>query len=364
MMRVCAVVRGDQMMAFPSGGARLSKSPNKGDAMKTHAMTALLAATALTTTLTTSCARPDFRQALPKKATVQMNVPQSTGQALTAGDPSNMYLFTLGTSVSINVAVLGVFATLVAVTRTEPTESDDQHAVWGPSEPKGLEPLSHKLTVERVGDDRFRYQLEARKKNSSDDADWVVVLEGESQPGDDNDGTGSMTWHLGSQRNLIVEDCALVGDITATYDASTQPRELDVVFEQVADECKGETPHDAHYVYTESADGAGSMDFAIKANIHQQNENKPEEEVLAVRSRWLADGTGRSDVQVSGGEVDDDLADLQLDADSVDLVECWDASFIVSHTDTAPDALEPYLDHAPSGDAALCPFDEAEFASL
>lgn len=314
---------------------------------------------------TTACGRlNDFRSAIPKKELVKMNVPAAAGQALTAGEQSELYLFTLGTSLSVNGAVLGVFALIDAIVKLEPTEQDDTHAVWGPSEPKGLEPLSHRFTVTKVDDETFSYKLEARKKGATEESDFVVVFEGEAKPGEDERGTGTLQWHLGSQRNLIVQECALVGDITVTYDAASEPRALDVVFEQVADECAGEVPHDAHYIYTEAADGAGTMDFAIEGNIHDASEEKPETEVIAVRSRWLADGTGRSDAQVSGGEVDDDLASYGLEATTVDLVECWDASFIVTFLDTTPTELEPYMGHAEAGDAALCPFADAEFASL
>ena len=324
----------------------------------------LVPAVAALALATTACGRNNAFP-IPNKEHVKMNVPAAAGQALTVGETSEFYQFTLGTSVAVNGAVLGVFAVIEAILKLEPTEQDETHAVWGPSEPKGLEPLSHRFTVTKVDEETFSYKLEARKKGETEESAFVIVFEGEAKPGEDDRGTGTLTWHLGSQRNLIETDCALVGDIDVTYDASSEPRALDVVFTPVADECKGETPHDAHYIYTEMEDGAGTMDFAIQGNIHQQNENKPELEVLAVRSRWLADGTGRSDVQVSGGEVDDDLAAApNIDATTVDIVECWDASFNVVYTDTTPAELEPHLGHEEEGDAAQCAFAEAEYAEL
>jgi hypothetical protein len=323
-----------------------------------------LAALATLALATTACGRQNAFP-VPNKEHIKMNVPAAAGQALTVGETSEFYKFTLGTSVAVNGAVLGVFGIIEAILNLEPTEQDENHAVWGPSEPKGLEPLSHRFTVTKVDDETFSYKLEARKKGLTEESDFVVVFEGEAVPTDDDRGTGTLQWHLGSQRNLIETDCDLVGDITVTYDASAEPRALDVVFDGVADECKGETPHDAHYIYTEAQDGAGTMDFAIEGNIHNANENKPELEILAVRSRWLADGTGRSDVQVSGGEVDDDLATLpNSDQSTVDVVECWDASFATTYLDATPVELEAVLAHEEAGDASLCPFSEAEYASL
>ena len=314
----------------------------------------------------TACGRAQmFTSAVPTKDQIRMNVP-ANNQALAAGDQSELYLATLGISTSVNGGVLWVFDVIDAIIHTPPTTLDEDQAVWGPSEPRGLERLAYRFTVNRVEEGHFTYKLEARLKENTEESDFVIVFDGEAFPGEDDRGTGTLNWHLGSRRNLVIADCDLIGEIHVEYDTTTEPRMLDVVFEGVADECNGEEPTDSHYIYTEAEDASGSMDFAFRKNIHGVEENKPQEEIFAVRSRWLATGQGRSDVQVSEGEVPADLATHipGTSADSVEIVECWSDVFVVDYTDTNPDELEPHLNHEESGDAALCAFTDAEYASL
>lgn len=314
----------------------------------------------------TACGRGDmFAAALPSRDQVKMNVP-SNNSALAAGDQSELYLATLGISTMFNGSVLWAFDVIEAILAMPPTTMDDDQAVWGPSEPRGLERLSYRFTVNRVEEGHYTYKLEARLKENTEESDFVIVFDGEAFPGEDDRGTGTLNYHLGSRRNLMIEQCDLIGEIHVEYDTTTEPRMLDVVLEGVADECKGEDPADAHYIYTEAADASGTMDFAMRNNIHGAEENKPQEEIFAVRSRWLATGQGRSDVQVSEGEIPADLATYipGTTATTVEIVECWSEVFVVDYTDTNPDELEPHLNHEESGDAALCAFTEAEYASL
>ena len=306
-----------------------------------------------------------FTSVLPRRDQVKMNVP-ANNDALAAGDQSELYLATLGISTSVNGGVLWAFDVIEAILAMPPTTLDEDQAVWGPSEPKGLERLSYRFTVNRIEEGHFSYKLEARLKENTEESDFVIVFDGEALPGDDDRGTGTLNYHLGSRRNLMISQCDLIGEIHVQYDTTTEPRMLDVVLNGVADECKGEDPTDAHYIYTESPDASGTMDFAVRNNMHRPDENKPLEEVLAVRSRWLGTGQGRSDVQVSEGEIPTDLATYipGTTATSVEIVECWSDVFVVDFTDTTPDELEPHLGHAQSGDASLCAFPDAEFASL
>lgn len=311
-----------------------------------------------------------FRQAIPAKSTVQMNVPGLDGsgalrQALTVGEEAGLYRETVKIASSVNGGALWVFGVIDAILAHPPTTAEGDTAVWGPTEPRGLEKLSFRFTVVKLAEQHFTYELEARPKGEESEDAFVSVFEGEAFPGEDHDGTGSLTYHLGSLRSLNGDEC-LTGEIDVAYDAASEPRLLDVVFAQVANECAGETPRDAHYVYAEAADKSGQMDFAVNANVHKAEENKPGLEVLSVRSRWLATGAGRSDVRVSGDEIAADLAANipGTTATTVDVVECWDDAFGLVYGDTTPDELEPHLDHPATGDAAQCAFTDASFASL
>lgn len=306
----------------------------------------------------------EYSSALPQRDNVQMRVPQSGGQALTVGETASLYEDSVRIATNVNGGVLWVFDVIDLIVAHPPTTLDETTAVWGPSEPRGLERLSYRFTVVKIEEAHFTYVLEARLKD--DTGDFTEIFTGEAFPNEDNDGHGTLSYNLGSLRGLDGDAACLTGVIDVAYDAASEPRALDVEFTQVADECAGERPTNAHYVYAESADHSGQMDFAFRADIHGDAENKPLEELMSVRTRWLASGAGRSDVQVSEGEVPADLvANIPgTAATSVELVQCWDDSFALVYGDTAPDELEPHLGNELVGDASLCAMSDASFAEI
>jgi hypothetical protein len=338
----------------------------------------LLAATALVAVTSACNLQNPLAAVVPTANDVRLNVPgaddggalsRALTQALEVGETSEFYTHSRNLAVGINGSVGGVYRLIENILQYPPTETDGETvAVWGPSEPRGLERNSFRFTVEKVLDaevDTYTYRLEGRSKDSTEESDFSIIFDGVSVPGDGNKGTGTMHFRFGSLRRLNDNECG-VGDLQVAYDATVEPRTLDVDFEGVANVCRGEEPTDARYHYEEAEDGAGSLDFALRGDIHRNNEDKPLLEVLAIRTRWLADGQGRSDVQVSEGEIPGDLAQHLpgSDATTVDFVECWDSSFALVYVDTNPDALEPHLGRAEAGDASLCAFADASFASL
>lgn len=319
-----------------------------------------------------ACGANDFRSAVPTLGQVNLNVPgadaSDDGQALLAGNQSELYRTTVDLARGINGGVGAVFNLSERIIALPPTDTDGEtYAIWGPSEPRGLERNSFRFTVNRIADGEFDYALEARPKDATEEADFVVVYEGTSFPSaeGENKGHGSLDIHWGALRSLDDTEC-LIGDLHVEYIADEEPRRLDVSFIEVADGCRDETPTTATYHYEENADASGSLDYAFQKNLHDADENKPLEEIFTVRSRWLADGQGRSDVRLSEGEVPADLdANIPNNtAETADIVECWDASFNVVFVDTTPTELEPYLGHAEEGDAGLCAFVDASFANL
>lgn len=304
-----------------------------------------------------------FSGALPSRSTVQINVPQQSGQALALGEQSEFMAKSKDLADGINGGVGWVFDLLEKIVEMPATEQDEAHAVWGPSEPKGLERLSYRFTVTKVGENDFTYALDARLKGETDDAAFVTFLSGTAQPGDeDNKGTGTMTVNAGARRGLLNEegDCQN-GTIEVAYDVTAEPRSLQVDFVEWLDTCDADArAANATYTYTETADGAGTLDFDVIANMHKAEEAKPLEETMAIRTRWMADGQGRADVRISGGEVPGDLATHIPDTTetSVLVTECWDDLFALTFSDTTPDELEDTF-HEPLGDESACVFAEA-----
>lgn len=329
---------------------------------------AVIAAVIASVALGSACGVNELRLAVPGKGDVTLNVPGAAddGQALRAGATSELSVITADLARGINGGIGLVFDLSERIIDLPPTDTDgDSYAVWGPSEPRGLERNSFRFTVNKIDDGQFDYRLEARAKDASQESDFVVVWEGTSFPGGDNRGHGTLDIHWGALR-AIDDSACLIGDLSVVYATDESPRRLDVAFVEAADGCRDETPTTANYHYEENDDASGFLDFAFNKNLHALAEDKPLEEVFAVRSRWLADGQGRSDVRLSGGEIPADLVTNLPDATATtaDIVECWDAAFNVVHTDTSPTELEPHLGHAEEGDVALCAFADASFAEL
>jgi hypothetical protein len=322
---------------------------------------------------TTACDRlagAAMAAVVPTRGQVRLNVPGATeggGQALRVGSSSELYAATVGIADQINGGVGNVFRLVEAILALPPTDTDgDTYAVWGPSQPRGLERNSFRFTVNKVEEGEYSYRLEAHPKDETADEAFVVVFEGTSFPSGEGDGGhGELDVHWGALRSLDDTQC-MIGDLHVVYAGDAEPRTLDVTFLEAADGCRDETPTNATYHYVEAADASGSLDFAQRKNVHRLDEQKPLEEVFAVKSRWLADGAGRSDVRISEGEVPGDIATHLPDATTttVDVVECWDASFQVVHSAVTPVELAPALDREPEGDVAACAFADAEFAAL
>ncbi|HEY1100485.1 MAG TPA: hypothetical protein VGF99_16210 [Myxococcota bacterium] len=328
-----------------------------------------LVAVAATAVMGSACGASDFRAAVPQRSQLALNVPgaDDDGQALRAGATSELYVTTRDLARGINGGVGWVFNLSEQILALPPTETDNEsYAVWGPSQPRGLERNSFRFTVNTIDAATYSYKLEARNKDATDESDFVVVWEGTSVPGDDDHGHGDLTIHFGALRSIDDSECA-TGDIVVNYaadGAADAPRTLDVDFVGFANACNGEDLSNATYHYEETTDGAGLLDFVVIGDVHDAAEDKPLEETFLVRSRWLADGQGRADVRVADGEIPADLAAyiFGMTATTADIAECWDASFISVYTDTNPDELEPYLGYDNEGDVAACAFAEASFA--
>jgi hypothetical protein len=98
---------------------------------------------------------------------------------------------------------------------------------------------------------------------------------------------------------------------------------------------------DALYAYTEDYAGAGSMDLAWLEDVNASGTD----EILAMRTRWMATGDGRSDAVATGGD---------LGSGTVNASECWASDFITSYWTDTIGMYEPV------GDVSACAYAEAE----
>lgn len=331
--------------------------------MNRHPMNALVAVALCLPLAACGGLQDEMLEGMPSRDDLSIDVPASDGQALSLGERSGFYEMTYGVSRTVNGGIAGVFDLIDHIVALPPTVSEENRRVWGPSQPRGLERNSFMFTAERVVPGRFLYKLEVRPKDAPEDTDWLVAFDGEAFPAEGSKGTGTLNLYFDTMHEL--NDDPLIGTAVVVYDTTLAEgrREVDVTFDGVANTNHNEEPRIATYRYGENADASGDFEFSFNTDLHADGEeNKPLLETFTINSRWLGTGTGRSDVVISGGEVPADLAEHLPDSDAtlVQATECWGDDFSLTHSDTTPeelrDAVRPLL-----GDAAACPFTEADF---
>jgi len=306
-----------------------------------------------------------FAGALPSDDNVSIRVPGSssndTGQPL-LGANSEFYVHTYRISRFLNAHVVGLLKTIRDITRNEPTSEEGNTRIWGPHTPGGLEPLTYRLVVEKLGENVFALDLQGRPRRSTDDADFKSLIDGQITGSGQQDGRakGDLVLHFdtASSLNPAVPER---GEIQINFDAIAQPRTVAVDFVQFSGADEG-APADATYRYSENEDSSGDFLFAIHANIHKAEENRPGLETMALRSRWVASGAGRGDVTITGEEVAAQLTEAGIAAASVQATECWGEDFNVSFQDTNPAELRESI-HPLQGDAASCAVTTADYPS-
>jgi hypothetical protein len=300
-----------------------------------------------------------FREGLPSSESVKLNVPGSSGQALTGGqvrqglegEESGMYKLTRGATVIVNGSTVAVLKLIEEVVEHPPTSLEGNTAVWGPhSQP--LAKNAWRLTVTRVEPGVHDYVLEGRPK-ADEAAAFVTVLSGRHTTAQAEDGSfvrnfgsGSFTLDWDGARTLPEHD-GNVGSADFTYSRTSASAEarVDVDFTRVKD---SETQQvvDAAYRYRATPGSGGTFDFSVLKSLDTQ----PANEKLTIRSRWEESGAGRSDVRAEGGDF----------AQQHTFSECWDTAFSsVYLTASFSDAPE-----ANYGTTDACAFATAEYSAL
>ena len=315
----------------------------------------------------------DAARVVPGDKALRLDVPARDATTLAApadgkdlryavGDTGRFYALTLSVSRALNLQALALLGVVRAVVHLPPTRDDGDTKVWGPYTPGGLEPGTFRLTAQRVAADRYTFKLELRPRASSAEADYRVVLDGESEQVAGDRGKGRITLDFDVARTIDTTSCDS-GKATFFYDATQPARQIRVELRGYADRndanpiCRKEVPHDADYAYTREGSGAGTFLFHVQANVNDASERKPLLEDIKIRSRWQADGAGRSDVSVAGGEVVQDLASAGLGVDKVTATECWGTTFRVTYQTSAPEAVHLW---PTEGAPASCVFTAAE----
>ena len=277
--------------------------------------------------------------ALPTAEDVQVKVPEDGEQQLALGQIADYYRFTRVVSRDFNAGAAWVLTLVHVIVQFPPSEVDGDTYTWGPHS-DALDPAEWKLVVIENVDGSYDWRFDGRSK-TIDNAEFETIISGNALPGDvPHRGSGNflIDFDAGERVNPIdnepdtgrVEvtyDLNVTGDINGSVQMHIEGRdEADLV------------PVTADYAYSENLDGSGDFSFAINGDI---DEDGSASEDALIRSRWQADGAGRGDARISGGD---------LDTLVVEATECWDTQFRrVHYTDN--------VEYAPTeGDAADCVF--------
>ena len=302
----------------------------------------------------------EFAAGVPRASTVAMAVPGSDTKALTVegssyalmGQTAEWYLTTRAVTGTVNASALAVGALVKLVTDYPATSVIADSAVWGPWQGP-LDPVEWKVTITRLAPHQYGYTFGGRDKHNPSDA-FVTVLSGTHSPGLDAQGnemegfgTGSFTLDWNARATLPQPDNN-VGTANYTYDhmGPATVANITAQFRQVKDDSNPGKLVDVDYAFVQNPGADGSMDFLYNVPANATSAGG----LGKVRSRWLWNGAGRSDVTVT-------TTDTML---TYTLSECWDMSYlsIYKSVPLSTSATDNY------GSEADCAFPTAEPSTL
>jgi hypothetical protein len=307
----------------------------------------------------------EFREAVPRREAVIVAGPEegstATSAAASIGDTrqaqaagpaarpeySKWYAFTRVVRGSVNAVTGAVLSGVWLVVQSEPTSVEGGEAVWGPYT-DALEPATYRFRVKRVAEAEYDYVLEGRPKASTSDGDYRAVLEGHGYGKQHAlHGEGDFTIDLDVARALDPfphrDDSGTVRvvhhlphDVTERLDAL--PRTI------IAEVKPDPAVNPESFTVTSTANEGGTGTLEVDALADVDDTKLTALENVSIDSRWRADGAGRADIAITGG-------DIPADPGRVSAVECWGADFARSYYEDSI-GFEPT-----EGDATACAFD-------
>jgi hypothetical protein len=277
-------------------------------------------------------------KAIPTAAQVKIELPVSNTR--TIGELAEWYVATRNVTLTFNGGTAWVLLLVHTIVQFPVTSVNGDIYTWGPWS-NALDPAEYKLDVRDVGDGTFEYQLAGRSKTQPG-AQFEVVIDGfaDPRPGDLlGNGNFVLDFDAGKRVNPIDSDPEARGQIAVTYDLAARHLDLGIV----STDASG-NPVTADYAYNRALDGGGDMVF----NIEGDAGGTALKEKITLRSRWQANGIGRADARLAGGDL----------ADGATASECWDASFRrVYYADS--------VNFVPTeGDVSACAFATADLPPL
>lgn len=306
----------------------------------------------------------EYREAVPLREAMIVAGPE-TGQgdrsATSVGDTrraladgpaargpyARWYAFTRVVRGGVNGVTAAVLGSVWAVVHSEPSSIENGEATWGPYT-EALEPVTYRFRVTRVDDGVYDYVLEGRPKTASEGGEYLAVLTGRGYgKRHDKHGEGDFTIDLNTARRL--DPFAHADDSGSVRIVHQLPRDItsggDALPRTLVAEVKPDpavNPESFSVTSTANEDGTGSLRVDAVGDVDDSKATELED--IMVDSRWRADGAGRADIDIAGG-------DVPAEPGVVTAVECWGADFMRSYYSDSLD-IEPV-----EGDASACVYE-------
>jgi hypothetical protein len=301
----------------------------------------VLAVTALTGCSVEKQDTNEFQEALPEQGSMNLDGPDgahadsttAAGMRGTLADgastaPAYWYTFTRGVRDGVNAVTAAVLVSVWVVVHGEPSELDEDHAVFGPYEGDALDPARYRLTVLRIEDHHFRYLLEGQQKSGGG---YLSVLDGDGYSrASEQHGDGKFVLNLTNAKLLDPSRHANdSGSVTIVHDLPPDVGAVpDALPRTITATVTPESEASLSITSLARLDHTGEIDVTAHADIDPSHATALED--VKVTSRWQATGAGRADIDISGGDLP------QAGFDEVTAVECWGSDFSsVYYTDSA-----------------------------
>jgi hypothetical protein len=263
------------------------------------------------------------------------------------GPYARWYGFTRVVTGGVNVVTAAVLGSVWAIVRTEPASIENGEATWGPYT-EALNPVTYRFRVTRVDEAMYDYVLEGRPKTSGSDGDYEAVLTGRGYgKRHEKHGEGDFTIDLDTAREL--DPFAHADDSGSVRIVHQLPHDItsggDAVPRTIVAEVKPNpavNPETFTVTSTANEDGTGTLRVDAVGDVDDTKTTELED--IVVGSRWRADGAGRADITIAGG-------DVPADPGVVTAVECWGADFMRSYYSDSLDS-EPAF-----GEASACVYE-------
>jgi len=293
-----------------------------------------------------------FLAAIPDAERVTTRVPEADAPALADWDVPPPYagvaefpLWTYEASYELNTFIFMLLYTVEYVSTEPIAQRWEDERLWGPIPSGAGDEIWLDMTR---AEDRFDYTMSWSEAGVGPDG-GLTPFRGSFVAGTvPREGIGSFSFDFELMYELEpVEDSLTEGMMFVDHDNSDGQVLLNIDLDGIVGP-EVPTPWSARYAFFWEPVGSGWFEYATVGNVEGTDPDIEEE--YQARTRWQADGAGRADARVSGGE----LAAL---GGEYHVTECWDSNYLRTYYADDTGFTQPW------GDPTSCVFDDQELPS-